>query len=530
MKTFPFVLRSWNVKSYESVDPTDSFGHATRVFINKNRVVKIEPQFSNDKYSSWLTDKGRLFFDGVFGKDHSNEQFQKKNSINTPEQWANLFTSISNVFYVSNICNFKHANRYFFVIAFENVGLETLHFMAIISRLNAFIKIRRVDKAAINSDLETEYQLNSCTSQDRLSSSSLGLIVNLNPRYEGSYFNLMLRQRYLKGNFKLFLLGSFVDLTFPVIFLGANVSYLKSVAEGNAVFCRDLASAKNPFYVTNALSSKCGNGKELLNTLKVLKYSNLLTEVWDGSNVLNSSLAETGLYSSFRFVSLQFKDLLFFSAIYIVNTNFNKISNIRVLLESRILRHRFLNHSFNSTLLINQNYVPTPFTSFKFSVFKKYLYLPNSTFFENQESFINTEGCRKVCSKLVIRKNSKNDWQLLRKFVQNFQANLSFNSIKDWKVIFYDTSSFFDFKNFIHFHYQVSQNLSHLNEFAINRNAKFLVYQKTSVFKKMSVKVFNAKLKYWLDNFYTGGKDIFCFNSLTLIHCSTNYKVLSDTF
>jgi NADH dehydrogenase/NADH:ubiquinone oxidoreductase subunit G len=26
LKSFPFILRSWNVKSYESIDPTDTFG------------------------------------------------------------------------------------------------------------------------------------------------------------------------------------------------------------------------------------------------------------------------------------------------------------------------------------------------------------------------------------------------------------------------------------------------------------------------------------------------------------------------
>lgn len=48
LKSFPFVLRSWNVKSYESIDPTDTFGQNTRVYVNKNQIVKIEPQF-NDK-------------------------------------------------------------------------------------------------------------------------------------------------------------------------------------------------------------------------------------------------------------------------------------------------------------------------------------------------------------------------------------------------------------------------------------------------------------------------------------------------
>jgi len=63
LKSFPFVLRSWNVRSYDSIDPTDSFGQETKVYIQKNQVIKIEPQFTNNTLSPWLTDKGRQFFD-----------------------------------------------------------------------------------------------------------------------------------------------------------------------------------------------------------------------------------------------------------------------------------------------------------------------------------------------------------------------------------------------------------------------------------------------------------------------------------
>ena len=68
LKSFSFVLRSWNVRSYDSIDPTDSFGQETKVYIQKNQVIKIEPQFANNTLSPWLTDKGRQFFDSIFGK------------------------------------------------------------------------------------------------------------------------------------------------------------------------------------------------------------------------------------------------------------------------------------------------------------------------------------------------------------------------------------------------------------------------------------------------------------------------------
>ena len=57
LKSFPFILRDWDVKSYDSIDPTDSFGQDTNIYINKNQIIKIEPQFSNINSTIWLTDK-----------------------------------------------------------------------------------------------------------------------------------------------------------------------------------------------------------------------------------------------------------------------------------------------------------------------------------------------------------------------------------------------------------------------------------------------------------------------------------------
>ena len=41
LKSFPHVLRGWEVRSYESIDPTDSFGQETRLYIDKNHTTSI---------------------------------------------------------------------------------------------------------------------------------------------------------------------------------------------------------------------------------------------------------------------------------------------------------------------------------------------------------------------------------------------------------------------------------------------------------------------------------------------------------
>jgi hypothetical protein len=524
LKSFPFILRSWNVKSYEFFDPTDSFGQETRVYINKNQVVKVEPQFSGKALHSWLTDKGRLFFDSLFGNaTHSVSQAPQVSAL-----WSNVFECINKTFYVFTLCNFKYVRKFFFILIFENVSIEIINFLGLISQLNPFIKIKRAEKSPANLNLETDFQISSATSGVKLASSSLCLLVGTNTRYEGSYLNLKLRQRYLKGNFRALILGSSLDLTFPVSFLGSNSNILKSVAEGNHASCKDVVNAVNPIFITSTEALKHNSVQEFFNIFNVLEYSNVLNEVWSGFNVLNSSLYDSSSNSFSRFSSLTSKDLVSFSSVYSLNVTFNNISNLHAVLGSRLLQHKSFNRFFNNQLFINQNMFNT--TTSKFAGIKKHLYCPSNMFFENQETFLNTEGFRKISSKLILKKSTKSDWQVLRKLAKSFLGKKHFSGHKDNKILFYDSNFLFDFKNFMHFHFQATPNLTNLNEYLAVINQKFVLCKSFLSFKCLTVKLSKKKLSYWLDDFFTGGKDNFCQNSLTLVRCSSNYKLQTTNF
>lgn len=515
LKSFPFILRSWNVKNYDSIDPTDSFGQETKVYENRNKIVKIEPQFVNNVNNPWLTDKGRQFFDSIFTKTSLNESGSK-----TTTQWENAFTNFQKTFYIFNICNFKSVNKCYYIIIFENLNIENLSFLSSISQTYTFIKVRRAEATKLNSDLETEHMINSATSTSQLASSSLCLSVGTNPRYEGSSLNLKLRQRHLKGNFKLFSIGSLLNLTFPVSFLGSNTSILKLIAGGNQTVCQEIAHASNPLLITNSEVFKNDNLQEFFSVLKTLKHVNILNKVWNGYNVLNSSLYETGLHNIGQFPSVLLKDLLSFSSIYIINVNLSNVANFKKVLESRLIQNKALNTLDSKKLVLNQNLnsMSSNFTE------SSLIYLPNNLFFDSQETFMNTEGLIKRTTKLISRKNAKTDWQLLRKFVQIWGSSISLNNSKIDTVVSYSSNTLFDFKNFIGFQFHASKTLTSINFHLIDQTQKFSIFKKFTRFKSPAVKIFDTKLKYWLDDFYTGGKDKFCQNSLTLTRCSVNYK------
>jgi hypothetical protein len=117
------------------------------------------------------------------------------------------------------------------------------------SNNNSFIKLRRAEIINLIMTLESNYQLNITSNKTKLNSSTLCLLISNNPRYEGYYLNLSLRQRYLKGNFKCLMLGSLIDLTFPISFLGSNFNTLKTIVEGNHLICQELNLQKTLYSI-----------------------------------------------------------------------------------------------------------------------------------------------------------------------------------------------------------------------------------------------------------------------------------------
>jgi NADH dehydrogenase/NADH:ubiquinone oxidoreductase subunit G len=66
LKTFSDELREWEFFEEEGFDLTDSFGTNLRLSIRENQIFLAE---SNEVSMPWITDKGRLFFDGMFNKN-----------------------------------------------------------------------------------------------------------------------------------------------------------------------------------------------------------------------------------------------------------------------------------------------------------------------------------------------------------------------------------------------------------------------------------------------------------------------------
>lgn len=137
--------------------------------------------------------------------------------------------------------------------------------------------LKTTEQAKENINLEHNFQLNNIVSSKQLNSSTMCFLIATNPRQEGYCLHLKLRQRILKGNFKCLIIGSLIDLTFPISFLGATINTAKTIAKGNNIMCQDLKFATNPLLIYNNELLK--RNDQTSHIFKLFAYSNIFNSI-----------------------------------------------------------------------------------------------------------------------------------------------------------------------------------------------------------------------------------------------------------
>jgi NADH dehydrogenase/NADH:ubiquinone oxidoreductase subunit G len=517
LKSFSDELREWEFIEGDGIDPTDSFGVNLRLSIRENQIFLAEP---NDITTPWLTDKGRLFFDGMF------ETFSDKQT-----DWENFFKNISELTYFIDHLNFQKQNVLSLIFAFENISLETLNMLYLLKQNCSFIDLRKVENYKLLNDLESTYQLLPLIQKPKIQMSTLAILLNTNPRYEGYVLNLNLRQRFLKGDFKLFNIGSMLDLTFPTHNLGSNFQTIKSLAEGTHLVCQDIKNAEFPLVIANTELFKRSDSKIFAH---VFKYANLVETAWKGLNILNHNISNAGIQSLNKFLPLSSEDLSNFFGLYYINVSLNATANMKKLTELHLLDTLRPNISFNNRIFVDQNVKSTNkavYDKLKNKMFKDYFYLPSSLFMEDNETYINTQGLIKRTTKLLhFKKDAKTNWQITRRMYANSKSLMFFNNKKDNQLINFDSVNSFNFKNYVNFQFCAAQTLTSLS-FYLNKQNSPITKSMVLSFKSSRIKIYNTKIKNWLDDFFNNnGKDSFSYNSSVLIHCSKIMRSSNTNF
>jgi len=537
-KPYPFVSRSWELKSVNSLDFSDGFATNTQVYLKNNSVVKVNPEYdTHANTSNWISDKTRFAFDGMFSPERVLKGFIKSGISKTIIQntWKTLLDEITMTLYFQD-----HLSKHFlnmnklYVIFDANVSMEVVNLLKMFSNKYSFLKIRKAENGLKNNDFEQNFTTNNHNELTKqLNNSNLCLLVGLNSRYESSSLNVKLRKRYLSGDFNVFSLGASTELTFPVEYLGLNIENLKSIAEGNNSFCQKMMNSEPTVVVSSSIFQR-------KDSETVLTLLNSIVKASAGKhnkkniklNIINSTINETGVKYLNKFKTFNENDLNCSNGLYFLNTS-SRTSNLKKIINLKLLKYLETSDTLPKFCLEQNNGLFANVSVTAKSSYKVYNYinLPNSTFFETGGTFLNTEGIFKKTVKFIsTNKQTKEDWQIIRKIFA-CSKNINFaNNCKDNYLLSFNNNNLSKFKTFNGFLSIANSSLTSKENIHLLKPISDVSVQPFKVTKGKKFKIFGTKFKIWINDFYIGGKDLYSKQSSTMIKCSKALRNDKHTF
>ncbi len=381
----------------------------------------------------------------------------------------------------------------------KTVNLEVLNSLQILTQKYSFFKLKQVDPQNVNVDLEKSYLLSSDFKSSKLLKSNICLLIGVNPRYEGTKLNLNLRSRYLQGNFNVIQIGSLINLTFSNTNIASNTKTLKSLAEGNSLFCQEFTNSLHPTMISNTELFKREDSFCLMNTLNFLsKHVNIFSQSNNRSrlNFLSSSVNDIGFMNFNHFKSIEKKDFKDSVGIYFVNNSFST-PNIKKLLNLKLLNVFYGYNHKNKMLITQSNNLDTKLTlqlkkSFKLN---NHLHLPNTVSYETSGTYINTKGdVNKIIKVITPLGQTKSDWQIIRKILSYSKKMLYVTNFWKNKKLVYHSNTVYHFENYMGFQYYA---ISNINNLSFKFFKKITTYHLNSKrFKSKRKKFYNSQLRF----------------------------------
>ncbi|GGF40635.1 NADH-quinone oxidoreductase [Aliidongia dinghuensis] len=284
-KPYAFVSRPWELRKTESVDVFDAVGANIRIDARGPEVLRVLPRLNDDVNEEWLGDKGRFAIDGLM-KRRLDKPYVRENGKLVPATWGDAFGAIAAR--LKGVAGTKIAG-----IAGDLVDAEAM--LALKDLLTA-LGSPNLDCRQDGAKLPTAragYLFN--TTIAGIEQADVVLFVGSNPRAEAPIINARFRKRYLAGGFKAAMIGPAVDLTYPVIQLGAGPEVLSDLADGNHSWIDTLKGAKNPMIVVGQGALAREDGTHVLDLARKLADAvGAVREGWNGFNVLHTAAARVG--------------------------------------------------------------------------------------------------------------------------------------------------------------------------------------------------------------------------------------------
>jgi len=280
-KPYSFKARPWELTKTQSIDVMDAQGSSIRIDTRGREVMRILPRINDDVNEEWISDKARQIVDGLKTK-RLDRPYLRDNGRLRPAAWPEAFAAIA--------AKIKAASP-------ERIGaiagdLCAVEEMFALKLLMQSLNVASVDGRQDGSQLHPKWGRASYIFNPTIAGidQSDGLmIIGANPRREAPVLNARIRKRWLKGGFKIAVIGEKADLTYDYTYLGAGPETLASFAE------HPPAKMERPIFILGQGAFARPDGAAVLAlAAKAALSLGLVKEGWNGFGVLHTAAARVG--------------------------------------------------------------------------------------------------------------------------------------------------------------------------------------------------------------------------------------------
>jgi len=290
-KPFAFTARPWELRKTESIDVMDALGSNIRVDTRGREVMRILPRLNEDVNEEWISDKTRFVWDGLKSQ-RLDKPYVRDGGKLRPASWAEAFGRIAEKAKAT-------APEKIAAITGDLACAESVK--ALKDLMAAFASPNldcRQDGAKLGTHLGTHgaraaYLFN--TTVAGIEDADALLLIGTDPRREAPVLNARIRQNWLTGSLAIGVVGPDLDLTYDTDHLGTGPQTLTEIAAGTHAFAQVLKNAERPMLILGQGALARSDGQAILGeALRIARATGMITEGWNGFNVLHTAAARVG--------------------------------------------------------------------------------------------------------------------------------------------------------------------------------------------------------------------------------------------
>ncbi|SIQ51227.1 NADH-quinone oxidoreductase subunit NuoG [Bosea sp. TND4EK4] len=280
-KPYQNKARPWELSKTESIDVMDAVGSAIRVDSRGKEVMRILPRLNEAVNEEWISDKTRHVADGL-KTQRLDRPYLRENGRLRPASWTEAFAAI--VDKVKAVAPDRIG-----AIAGDLAAVEEMFALkALVVSLGSTNLDARQDGSVLHPKFgRASYTLNAGIAGIEEATSLL--IIGANPRREAPILNARIRKRWLRGDFKVSVVGEQADLTYTYDYLGAGPETLSDFVKSAE------AKGGKPMVLVGQGALARQDGAAVLSlAAKTAQALGAVTAEWNGFGVIHTAASRVG--------------------------------------------------------------------------------------------------------------------------------------------------------------------------------------------------------------------------------------------